>query len=83
MNYTKIASLWTPYKSEALKDFFSSKFFKAYVAKIGINDPYSLRLKLSDDMENLNLIPFTALEDVYSEERELEELRKFAKLYKM
>lgn len=83
MDYTKFASLWTSYKSEDLKDFFNSNFFKSYVAKIGVTDPYELRLKLSNDMENLDLIPLTALEDAYSEECELRELEKFAKLYKM
>lgn len=44
--------------------------------------PYEVRSELSNDMEDLGLIPFNALEDAYSEERELQELLKFKDLYK-
>lgn len=98
MDYSKYASFWASYENSDLRAFFKSEFFKSYVNKYvkyvkyvkshnynydEDSLPYYVRLKMSDDMESLGLIPFTALEDAYSEERELEELRKFAKLYKM
>ncbi|AWZ39026.1 hypothetical protein [Ligilactobacillus murinus] len=90
MDYPKTASLWTSYKNSDLRAFFKSNFFRTYVKEVvekhGIaeddNLPYIIRLQLADDMQKLGLIPFTALEDAYSEERELEELNRFAQLYK-
>lgn len=88
MKYYDYAKLWASYNNEDLKNFFKSDFFKKYVSDYCENHevtqdqlPYEIRLKLSDDMEKLGLIPFTALEDAYDEETELAELLKFKKLY--
>lgn len=75
MDYPKTASLWTSYKNSDLRAFFKSNFFRTYVKEVvekhGIaeddNLPYIIRLQLADDMQKLGLIPFTALEDAYSE----------------
>ncbi len=90
MDYTKNASLWTSYNNVDLCAFFKSAFFRKYVdyciKKYGLvedqNLVYNIRRQLDVDMQALDLIPITALEDAYSEERELNELRKFAELYK-
>lgn len=79
--YPELASAWASYSLEELKDFFSSSFFEAYCAEKKFTEPYEMRLEISKDMERLGLIPLTALEDGFSEERELEELKKFAELY--
>ena len=57
------------------RDQWIKKFYRKIL-------PYEVRSELSNDMEDLGLIPFNALEDAYSEERELQELLKFKDLYK-
>lgn len=81
MSYPDLASLWASYNSKDLRNFFESDFFKNYVKSNDFKTAYEMRLKLSDDMAELGLIPLTALEDAFSEERELQELQTFAKLY--
>ena len=75
----------------SVNEFKHSAFFKKYVDNIRKNAkgpmnkkilPYEVRSELSNDMGDLGLIPFNALEDAYSEERELQELLKFKDLYK-
>lgn len=89
MDYIKYANFWASHKNPDLRDFFKSEFFKSYVNKYVKSHnydedslAYDVRLKISDDMQSLGLIPLTALEDSYSEEEELLELQKFMKLYK-
>lgn len=81
--YPDLAEAWASYKNPSLRDFFRSDFFESYCAKKGFKEPYEMRLELSKDMEKLGLVPLTALEDGFSEERELEELKKFAELYQI